>query len=193
MPISNIDLDTFVAFMDISGFKQLMKNKERAWKALDRFYNYGYEVIRRNRQQNNISVEGIFISDCGILFVRACNDNKTESLKALLRVVRELNRKMLDDDFMLTTNIAYGHFKYQERIEFEGIEKNPIYGNAYVSAFFQPGFHSDLQFFSFDSTNNYQLNFLLSEGLTLKNIGLSVKLTAGFNYASVTNSSSFLW
>jgi len=136
MPISNIDLDTFVAFMDISGFKQLMKNKERAWKALDRFYHYGYEVIRRNRQQNNISVEGIFISDCGILFVRACNDNKTESLKALLRVVRELNRKMLDDDFMLTTNIAYGHFKYQERIEFEGIEKNPIYGNAYVSAFF---------------------------------------------------------
>jgi len=68
-----------------------------------------------------------------------------------------------------------------------------VEGGAYVSAFLQPTFHSDLQFFSFDSTNNYQLNFLLSEGLTIKNIGLSVKLTGGFNYASVTNSSSFLW
>ena len=42
---------------------------------------------------------------------------------------------MRGNDFMLTTSIAYGKFRYQERIEFEGIEKNPIYGNAYVSAF----------------------------------------------------------
>jgi len=36
---------------------------------------------------------------------------------------------------MLTTSIAYGSFKFQERIEFPGIDKNPIYGNAYVQAF----------------------------------------------------------
>ena len=42
---------------------------------------------------------------------------------------------MREHDFMLTTSIAYGKFRYQERIEFEGIEKNPIYGNAYISAF----------------------------------------------------------
>ena len=134
MPISNFNGRTFVAFIDISGFKQLMKDEKRAWKALDRFYNYGYEVIRKNRQQNNIYVEGFFVSDSGILFVRNCG-NKIECLKAVLRVVKELNKRMLDDDFMLTTSIAYGHFKYQERIEFEGIEKNPIYGNAYISAF----------------------------------------------------------
>ena len=122
MPISNFNGRTFVAFIDISGFKQLMKDEKRAWKALDSFYNYGYEVIRRSRQQNNIYVEGIFVSDSGILFVRNY-DNKITCLKAILRVVKELNKKMLDDDFMLTTSIAYGHFKYQERIEFEGIEK----------------------------------------------------------------------
>ncbi|HEC93403.1 MAG TPA: hypothetical protein ENI51_10495 [Candidatus Atribacteria bacterium] len=54
MPISNFNGRTFVAFIDISGFKQLMKDEKRAWKALDSFYNYGYEVIRRSRQQNNI-------------------------------------------------------------------------------------------------------------------------------------------
>ena len=68
-----------------------------------------------------------------------------------------------------------------------------VEGGDYVSAFFQPTFHSDLQFFSFDSTNNYQLNFLLSEGITLQDMGLSVKLTAGFNYASVTKNQNFLW
>lgn len=134
MPISNFNGETFVAFVDISGFKQLMKDEKRAWRALDRFYSYGYEVIKRDRQQNNIYVDGIFVSDSGILFVRNCN-NIIECLKAVLMVVKELNRRMLDNDFMLTTSIAYGHFKYQERIEFEGIEKNPIYGNAYVSAF----------------------------------------------------------
>lgn len=134
MPISNFDGRTFVAFIDISGFKQLMKDEKRAWKALDLFYNHGYETIRESRRQNNISIEGIFVSDSGILFVRNCDD-KTESLKALLKVVRELNRRMLDDNFMLTTSIAYRHFKYQKRIESEGIEKNQIYGNAYTLAF----------------------------------------------------------
>ena len=37
---------------------------------------------------------------------------------------------------MLTTSIAIGNFKYQKRIEFKGINKNPIYGYAYVSAYF---------------------------------------------------------
>jgi hypothetical protein len=67
---------------------------------------------------------------CGI-----AQKNKKECLKALLEVIRKLNKKMLNHDLMLTTSIAYGYFKYEERIEFKGIEKNPIYGNAYVSAF----------------------------------------------------------
>ena len=29
-----------------------------------------------------------------------------------------------------------GYFKYQSRIEFEGIDKNPIYGDAYISSYF---------------------------------------------------------
>ena len=136
MSIGNFDGNTFVAFLDISGFKQLMKNEKRAWKALNKLYRSGYDVIKENDRQNNIRVEGLFVSDSGILFVhkRNCEDTE-ECLKTLLKVIKEINKKMLEYDFMLTTSIAYGRFKYQERIEFEGIEKNPIYGNAYVSAF----------------------------------------------------------
>lgn len=31
---------------------------------------------------------------------------------------------------MTTTSISYGHFSYHNRIEFEGILKQPIYGNG---------------------------------------------------------------
>lgn len=134
MPINNFHGETFVAFTDISGFKQLMKDGNRALRALDMFYKYGYRVIKESIQQSSIRVEGIFISDSGILFVRNCQ-YEIERLKTLLKVIKKLNKKMLIHDLMLTTTIAYGNFKYQERIEFEGIEKNAIYGNAYVSAF----------------------------------------------------------
>jgi len=36
---------------------------------------------------------------------------------------------------MLTTSIAWGHFNYETRMEFRGIAKQPIFGNAYLSAF----------------------------------------------------------
>jgi len=135
MPINNYDGDTFVAFLDISGFKELMRNEKEAWKALDILYQSGYEFLRN--QNNACRVEGIFISDSGVLFVRGNNRilSNSECLKLLLDKIKKINKKMIENDFMLTTSIAYGKFRYQERIEFEGIEKNPIYGNAYASAF----------------------------------------------------------
>ncbi|HIC90997.1 MAG TPA: hypothetical protein EYP21_02835 [Syntrophaceae bacterium] len=136
MPINNYDGDTFVAFLDISGFKELMRNEKKAWNALDRLYQSGYEILKN--QNNECRVEGIFISDSGVLFVRRNNrimPSTSESLKSLLVMIKRINERMRENDFMLTTSIAYGKFRYQERIEFEGIEKNPIYGNAYVSAF----------------------------------------------------------
>ena len=136
MPINNYNGDTFVAFLDISGFKELMRNEKKAWKALDRLYQYGYEILRN--QNNECRVEGIFISDSGVLFVRRNNriiPKISDGLISLLMILKRINERMRGNDFMLTTSIAYGEFRYQERIEFRGIEKNPIYGNAYISAF----------------------------------------------------------
>lgn len=130
MPVQDFHGNTFVAFTDISGFKEMMKNKKQAVRALDRLNQAGFDVL----QQNN-DINGFFISDCGILFVRNINRSMGEQLLSLLEVVENINRRLLTDNIMLTTSIAYGPFSYQQRIEFEGIEKNPIYGNAYVAAF----------------------------------------------------------
>jgi hypothetical protein len=128
MPIEDFNGDTFVAFTDISGFKELMKSDEIALEAIKHFYQSGFNVLR---EQNN--VEGFFVSDCGILFSR--NGEPEVKLQNLLNAVKLINERMIDHNYMLTTSISYGRFDYRGKIEFQGIEKNPIYGGAYVQAF----------------------------------------------------------
>lgn len=128
MPIQDYSGQTFVAFTDISGFKELMKNDRNGLKALKRFYQSGYNVLAETA-----NVEGFFISDAGVLFAR--NGNVNEKLSSILDAIEKINRLMLEMNYMLTTSIAYGNFDYHGKIEFDGIEKNPIYGTAYVHAF----------------------------------------------------------
>ena len=126
--LNNFSGQTFVAFIDICGFKAMM-NENKAFYALDKFYQIGYDELQTCRDIN-----GIFISDCGILYVTR-DTSKEEKLEILLRIVKSINLKMLDANYMLTTNIAYGDFFYQERRGFNGISKNLMMGNAYVKAF----------------------------------------------------------
>jgi hypothetical protein len=128
MPVQNFHGDTFVAFLDISGFKELMKIDLNALNALNIFYQAGYNALH-----DEPTVQGFFVSDCGVLFARTGSIN--ERLNALLRVIKVINTKMLRKNLTLTTSIAYGNFDYQDKLEFDGIEKNPIYGFAYVQAF----------------------------------------------------------
>lgn len=131
MPVNDFCGETFVAFMDISGFKEMMKGDgKKAAHALDKLYQAGYNALH-----NNQDINGFFVSDCGIVFVRNTVLSKNDQLKKLLSVLRTINRELLQDNIMLTTSIAFGLFKYHQRLEFEGIEKNPIYGYAYVAAF----------------------------------------------------------
>lgn len=129
MPIDDFDGDTFVAFIDISGFKELMKDEQKTLKVLDEFYSTGFDLLERNSNLN-----GIFISDCGIIFTTN-NINIISSFSELLKAIRDINSNMLDTDVMLKTSIAFGNFKYRKRIEFVGIAKNELHGSAYLSAY----------------------------------------------------------
>jgi len=112
-----------------------MKDGKSAWDALDKFYRCGNETLRENNNlESTKQVEGIFVSDKEVLFVRDCHDKKM-CLTSLLSAIQKINKKMLEYDLMLTTSIAYGHFKYEKRMESGEVEKNAIYGLAYVAAF----------------------------------------------------------
>ena len=132
MPIEDYSGTTFVAYLDISGFKEKMRDGRKAWEALDKLYTTGYKELKENMCYEQIN--GIFISDCGILFARSRQSDE-RNLETLLKIIRKINIDLLSEDIMLTTSVAYGKFKYEGRIEFEGGVKNPIYGNAYLNAY----------------------------------------------------------
>jgi hypothetical protein len=126
---------TFVAFTDISGFKKLMK-EGKAPNALDIFYNAGFHQLKK--QEICDYIDGIFVSDCGIMFAR--NDRHPGHdnifyLKKLLNVIRNLNNIMLQNDKMLVTSIAFGSFEYADRIVLRNMNKNLFHGDAYLNAY----------------------------------------------------------
>ena len=136
MNMKSFDGRTFVAFIDISGFKDMMGEEEgRAWKALDMLYNTGYGILG---DRYNETVCGIFVSDCGILYINddlQSNFDSAANLKSLLDIIGKINKTMLKDDFMLTTSISYGEFKYQDRIVIPKVAKSAVYGGAYIKAY----------------------------------------------------------
>jgi len=168
MPIRPYVGNTFVAFIDISGFKLMMKDNEAALRVLTQFYQAGYDALEINN-----SVQGFFVSDCGILF--SDSNSFQGQIDSLLLAIKSINRRMLEHNVMLTTSIAYGHFNYTTKLEFEGIAKNPIYGQAYLSAYLdgatgipkiEPGqCRIVLKDFSETQRNELNLNpFLLPKG-----------------------------
>jgi len=141
MPIRDFRGKTFVSFMDISGFKDMMKRGDLAWRNLGHFFDTGYRALLSTRD-NTYSIEGLFVSDCGILFVNTRdvpeedkNIDNPEALKELLKVVKDINKRSIDQGYMLKTSISWGEFRYENKIVFEGIEKNAIYGGAYRTAY----------------------------------------------------------
>jgi hypothetical protein len=132
MPIRDFKGQTFVAFTDIAGFKAMMKDGRRGPEALDTLYSAGYRAI--SDQGDDPRVEGLFVSDSGVLFARELGSPRRQ-LEELLLLVEKVNRSCFERALSLTTSIAWGAFSYHQRFEITGIEKNPVYGNAYVAAF----------------------------------------------------------
>lgn len=121
--------NTFVCFIDISGFKvELRKNKNLAGYMLDVFYSAGYNTLKEYK-----SLNGIFVSDCGIIYSDKGNDST--KLNELLGAIKEINQKMLNENFLTTTSIAYGYLEYKRKFVFDRIKKNAIIGSGYLNAF----------------------------------------------------------
>jgi hypothetical protein len=129
--------DTFVAFCDISGFRQLMnRNSAKAIQSLQEFYAIAYDVLGKTREQPSSPIYGLLVSDCAILVAENRNGVENESaIRSLLQALKEINKRSLEHDIMLTTSIAFGPFHYEERAESFGIEKNMVTGAAYIKAF----------------------------------------------------------
>lgn len=120
---------TFVCFLDISGFKRkLAQNINVAVNMLDTFYSAGYSTLKEYE-----SLNGIFVSDCGIIYPD--KGTPTQRLESILKSIKKINELMLDNNFLTTASIAYGHLEYRKKFTFERIKKNAVLGNGYINAF----------------------------------------------------------
>ena len=121
--------DTFVAFIDISGFKELMRINQ-AEQALNVFYNAGYSTM-----ENIPTLSGFFISDCGIIYNHRSDHANLTKLKDILKAIKQINLEMINNNYMTFSSVAYGEFNYRKRYESENITKNLIFGRAYLNAY----------------------------------------------------------
>lgn len=115
-------------------------------KVLTKFYAVGYRELR-----NKDNFYGIFFSDSGIIYYNKKNIHEIESeqsikgLSDILRTVTKLNKEFLipssnyrnysDIKFMTRCAIAFGDLKIMELSELPNVEKQPLYGQAFVDAY----------------------------------------------------------
>jgi hypothetical protein len=110
----------------------VLKNRDRAVTALNAFYQAGYSSLRGTGSERQ--VDGFFVSDCGVLFARE-DGSETERFVAIASVIEAIHRESFENAVQLASSIAYGTFSYHDRLEFQGIDKTPIHGGAYLSAY----------------------------------------------------------
>lgn len=146
MSIPSYSGHTYVAYLDISGFKEMMKNKNKARSVLDRFYKTIYGTLYEMTPPeplSSIRINAVVVSDCAVLFL-SCGSNggssdvdRIEGLPRILESVRKMNRAFLNHSypFMTTCSIAYGDFHYENRSDREYLRKNCLMGTAYLNAF----------------------------------------------------------
>lgn len=124
---------TYVAFSDLSGFKKMLEDADKAYDALDNLYNIAYDLFGSNEGR---SIVGVACSDCVVSWIKQSRDEQNrDALPELLTFLKLFHERMLEKDYLLTSTIAWGLFKYERRIRLENFEKQLFYGKQYVKAY----------------------------------------------------------
>jgi hypothetical protein len=143
MPIQDFRGKTFVAFIDICGFKEMMiSNPKKAEVALDNFYR----IVNQEAAVLE-AINCIAVSDSAIVFVgtgrsetsledgRDLKTIELGGLLSILRFVKQVALKMIGHGIAITGSISFGSFQYQKRIEGPQTVKAMLLGSAYLNAY----------------------------------------------------------
>lgn len=137
--VESFDGETFVAFLDICGFKHMMRNTKRAEKALDNFFRTVYREVSRSEELNSIAV-----SDSAIIFAgdNASHANRDigdlrdfRRLGSILECVQRIAFRMIRLNIAIKGSIAYGQIRYRKRRNGDRVVKAMLLGQAYLDAY----------------------------------------------------------
>ena len=125
----------YVAFIDILGFKERVKNstQEQAGKLVSEFSQLVYSEWGKFGNNNDSTLSGSLISDCVIVHTSSCSP---EALRRLLEFLVNLFQKSaFENTFLLRAAIAKGQFDKLPSFSYENLNKNLIVGQAYIDAY----------------------------------------------------------
>jgi hypothetical protein len=153
--VGNYDGQTFVAFLDVLGFGELVENNvPLAAQTLDKFYSTIYDACSY-RTSRRIAIDkiprpntlvkpesnAIVASDCAVVFSnnRESGKNMNNDLECMLEFVRTVNCNLIKAEpfpsILTTCSVAFGLFFYEERKESSYLKKNCFLGTPYMNAF----------------------------------------------------------
>lgn len=122
----------FVAYIDILGFKEMVKNQQ-ARKKLASFQQSIYDIWRESGFQDDRGLNGLAYSDS--LTIYSQNDTP-ESLSKILDFVGQLYRKSLfKHNIMLRGGLDKGEFDVARVQGFSNLSKNQFFGQAFIDAY----------------------------------------------------------
>ncbi|MCE7737093.1 MAG: hypothetical protein GPJ54_19560 [Candidatus Heimdallarchaeota archaeon] len=145
MPIASYHgEETYVAYLDISGFKKLMDSSYRngtnyAIEVLDLFYNTISTLIMKNDEnpeKSEISV--LMFSDSAILYCRNSPNNlEVDGLIDLLLLLKDINSSLFKSKYniLTTSSLSFGDFHYNRQDVTTNVTQSFIYGKGYVSSY----------------------------------------------------------
>jgi len=142
MSVPSYEGKTYVGYLDISGFKQIMKHENKVERVLDEFYSTLYSTVYDvNSDANPIKMNVVAVSDCAVLFLNKGEHDDVDQnagLPKMLQFIKTVNRVFINREsssFMTTCSIAYGDFNFENRKDSDHIRKNCLRGLAYVEAY----------------------------------------------------------
>lgn len=124
--------DKFVAYIDILGFKEMVKN-QKARRKLASFQQSIYNIWSESGFQNDRGLNGLAYSDS--LTIYSQNDTP-DSLNKILNFVGKLYIKSLfEHKIMLRGGLAKGNFDVARVQGFSNLSKSQFFGQAFIDAY----------------------------------------------------------
>jgi hypothetical protein len=121
-------INAYVAFLDVLGFKEMVR-KEKLREKLENFFKItkeNFKIIEAAKKE----IRKFILSDSIILVVEIDNDS-FGNFEKLLRAIKNLQADLALEDIWLRGAVSYGDVHLSD----SGDEEKIIYGDGYIRAF----------------------------------------------------------
>ena len=125
----------YVAFLDVLGFKQLLKGYKQyeAEQFIGSLSSLLYIIWDEKHAQESKNINGYIVSDSIIVYT---NDDKPNALEELLGYIIEVSKRaFIEQSVLFRCGIAKGEFNHLKAHSFENLQKGLIVGQAYIDAY----------------------------------------------------------